>query len=82
MIRYNLLVSIKRANDYETIGGLFGDIYNGVHELTVIEKNWDFILEVITTVAELTEMDEEIILNLIIRDNCRLAAFIVLAQSA
>lgn len=38
MIRYNLLASIKWANDYETMGGLFADIYSGVQERTVIEK--------------------------------------------
>lgn len=38
MIRYNLLASIKRIHDYEIIGGLFAEIYEGVHELTVIEK--------------------------------------------
>ena len=38
MIRYNILASIKRALDYDTIGGLFGDMYLGVHELTVVEK--------------------------------------------
>ena len=33
MIRYNMLASIKRTLDYDTIGGLFGDMYLGVHEL-------------------------------------------------
>ena len=38
VIRYNILALIKRSDDYETIGGLFADIYEGVHELTVVEK--------------------------------------------
>ena len=38
MIRYNILASIKRTLDYDTIGGLFGDMYFGAHELTVVEK--------------------------------------------
>ena len=38
VIRYNILVLIKRSDDYETIGGLFADIYESVHELTVVEK--------------------------------------------
>lgn len=53
-----------------------------VHELTIIDKIWCIILEVITTVAELTSFDYEILLELIIRDNSRLAAFKILAQSA
>ena len=35
LIRYNLLASIKRTLDYDAIGGLFGNMYMGVHELTV-----------------------------------------------
>lgn len=82
MIRYNLLASIKRTHDYETIGGLFYDLYSGVHELTVIEKIWNIILEVVAIVAELTGMDDEVMIDLIIRDSKRLAAFQSLAQTA
>ena len=51
MIRYNMLASIKRTLDYDTIGGLFGDMYMGVHELTVVEKIWGIIVEVVAVVA-------------------------------
>ena len=44
IIRYNILASIKRTLDYDTIGGLFGDMYLGVHELTVVENNTLLIL--------------------------------------
>ena len=47
LIRYNILASIKRTLDYDTIGGLFGDMYLGVHELTVVEKIWAIIIEVV-----------------------------------
>ena len=47
MIRYNILALIKRTLDYNTIGGLFGDMYLGVHELTVVEKIWAIIIEVV-----------------------------------
>jgi hypothetical protein len=82
MIRYNLLAIIKRTHDYETIGGLFNDMYCGVHELTVIEKIWGIILETVAVAAELTGMDDEVMLELIIQDSKRLAAFQSLAQSA
>lgn len=82
MIRYNILAYLKRLHDYETIGGLFKDIYSGVHELTVVEKIWDIILEVVSIVAELTGMDDETMLELIIQDNRRLAAFQELAKAA
>lgn len=74
MIRYNLLASIKRSMDYETIGGLFNDIYEGVHELTVIEKIWGIILEVIAIFAEMTGADEEELMHQIIENNKRLEA--------
>lgn len=72
----------QRIHDYETIVGLFNDMYSGVHELTVIEKIWGIILEVVAVAAELTGMDDEVMLELIIQDNKRLAAFQALAQSA
>ena len=50
---------MKRADDYETIGGLFADMYEGVHELTVVEKIWDIITEVISVVAEMLTLDED-----------------------
>ena len=40
MIRYNILASTKKTFDYDTIGGLFGNMYLRVHELTVVEKIW------------------------------------------
>ena len=46
MIRYNLPASLKRSLDYETIGGLFNDVYAGVYDLTVVEKIRAIIIEV------------------------------------
>ena len=55
MIRYNLLAMIKRLLDYETIGGLFIDVYAEVGEFTVIEKIWNIILEVVIVIAKVPE---------------------------
>lgn len=82
MIRYNLLASVKRSLDYETIGGLFNDIFAGVHELTVMEKIWAIILEVVAVVAELTGADEEELMMQIIENDKRLAALRAYAQAA
>lgn len=82
MIRYNLLISVKRSLDYETIGGLFNDIFAGVHELTVMEKIWEIILEVLAVVAELTGADEEELMMQIIENDKRLTALRVYAQAA
>ena len=82
MIRYNLLSSIKRSLDYEAIGGLFGDVYAGVHELTVVEKIWAIIVEVVAIVAELTGADEEDLILQIIDNDKRLAALRAYALTA
>lgn len=82
MIRYNMLASIKRTLDYETIGGLFGDIYLGVHELTVIEKIWAIIVEVVAVVAEIMGADADELIIQIIDNDKRLAALRAYAQTA
>ena len=82
MIRYNLLASLKRSLDYETIGGLFKDMYAGVYELTVVEKIWLIIVEVVGIVAELTGADEDTLMRQLIENDKRLAALQVYAQTA
>lgn len=82
IIRYNLLASIKRTYDYDTIGGLFEDVYMGVHELTVIDKIWAIIIEVIAVVAELTGADSDELTLQILENDKRLAALRAYAQTA
>ena len=82
MIRYNLLASVKRSLDYETIGGLFKDFYQGVHELTVVEKIWAIILEVVAVFAEMTSADEDELIRQIIENDKRLQALKAYAESA
>lgn len=82
VIRYNLLASLKRTLDYDTIGGLFGKMYLGVHELTVVEKIWAIIIEVVAVVAELTGAESEDLTKQIIENDKRLAALKAYAQTA
>ena len=82
MIRYNLLASIKRSQDYETIGGIFNDFYEGVHELTVVEKIWAIILEVVAIFAEMTGADEDDLIRQIIEKDKRLEALKAYACTA
>ena len=82
VIRYNILALIKRSDDYETIGGLFADIYEGVHELTVVEKIWSIIIDVIAIVAEIFTIDENELMEQIIRYSRRLKAMQLIAQTA
>lgn len=82
MVRYNLMAYVKRSMDYETIGGLFKDIFEGVHELTVVEKIWAIILEVVAVVANLLNTDEETLMTQILEDDRRLAALRDYARTA
>ena len=82
MIRYNILASIKRTLDYDTIGGLFGDMYLGVHELTVVEKIWAIIIEVVAVVSELIDADSDELTIQIIENDKRLSALREYAQTA
>ena len=82
MIRYNMLSAIKITLDYDTIGGLFEDMYLGVHELTVVEKIWAIIIEVVAVVAELIDADSEVLTLQVINSDKRLAALRAYALTA
>ena len=58
-----MMAYIKRFHNYETIGGLFRDTYQGLREITVIDCIWEAILEVVCIVAEILECNEEAILK-------------------
>lgn len=73
---------MKRTLDYETIGGLFGDVYMGIHELTVVEKNWEIVVEVVAVVAELIGADSDELTRQIIGNDKRLAALRTYAKTA
>ena len=82
VIRFNILALIKRSDDYKTIGGMFADLDEGIHELTVGEKIWSIIIDVIAIVAEIFTIDENELMEQIIRDNRRLKAMQLIAQTA
>ena len=82
MIRYNILASIKKTLSYDTIGGLFGDMYFGVHELTVVEKIWAIIIEVVAVFSELIDADSDELTIQIIENDKRLDALREYAQTA
>ena len=57
-------------------------MYLGVYELTVAEKIWAIIIEVVAVVAELIEADSEVLTLQIINSDKRLAALRTYAQTA
>lgn len=54
----------------------------GVHELTVVEKIWAIILEVVAVVAEIIGADSEDLIMQIIENDKRLAALRAYAMTA
>ena len=72
-MQYNILSFIKRFEAYETIGGLFNQTVNGTIELSVTERIWDLILQIVTIIADLFSADEEDIIRMIANDNQKIA---------
>lgn len=56
-LQYNVLGYVKRFDSYETIGGLFAEITSGTKELSIVEKIWLLIIEVVTIIAEQVSAD-------------------------
>ena len=44
---YNLLSTARRFTDYETISGLFKDVMEDSVQLTITEKIWDMMVELV-----------------------------------
>ncbi len=57
ILQYNILGYVKRFESYETIGGLFADVTSGTKELSIVEKIWLLIIEVVTSIAEQVSAD-------------------------
>lgn len=57
MLHYNILCFMKRFDSYETIGELFGEITIGTAELTIVDRVWPLIVEVVTEIAGLITAD-------------------------
>ena len=57
-------------------------MYLGVHELTVVEKIWAIIMEVVVVVSELIGADSDELTIQIIENDKRLAALREYAQTA
>ena len=72
-IQYNLLSVIKRFNAYETIGSLFREACSGAVELTIIERIWGAVLEMVIAMATVFNLADEDIYDAIINQSEELA---------
>jgi hypothetical protein len=71
MIQYNLLSLAKRFSGYETLGELFRNTRAETIELTVAEKIWKLIVEILSEIAQFFEVDTETLMQKLISDNER-----------
>lgn len=69
MLQYNLLSVARRFTDYESLGDLFRNTKAETIQLTVAERIWQIIVEVLSTLAELFEIDTEMLMEKLIADN-------------
>jgi len=74
MIQYNILGTVKRFESYETIGGLFAEVTGETLELTVIQRIWGLILEVINVIAEFISCDPFELTENVINNNHQIKA--------
>ena len=69
MLQYNILSLAKRLLDYESLGELFKQAGVETLELTIVEKIWGYLLELLKLIADIFEIDMEQILDKIADDN-------------
>jgi hypothetical protein len=59
IIHYNIFSLAKRLVAYETLGGLFDETQKQSLELTLWQRIWQLLLEVLTLLAEAVEIDPD-----------------------
>lgn len=79
MLQYNLLSYVKRFESYETIGGLFREITAQTVELSITEKIWGLIQQLVSAIADFFSADFDEILTNIICKNKQLDAIMKVA---
>ena len=77
-MQYNLLSTARRFSDYETIGGLFGDAAKSSVELTVTERIWGMMLELVREIAECFNIKDEQIFDMLVNRSDKLSRFVEL----
>lgn len=82
VLQYNILGLVKRFDSYETIGGLFAEVTTGTAELSVVERLWALIVEVITEIAELISADYVELMEKMLSGNSHLNALFLHEYSA
>ena len=75
-MQYNLLSIAKRFSDYETIGGLFRDVVLSGQELSVTDRIWDALLELVQEIAQCFNIEDEDIFDMLVNRSDKLNHFV------
>jgi len=76
MIQYNLLSVAKRFSDYETLGELFRATQKDSLQLSIAEKIWVIIIELVSHLSEILNLDSETLMENIFSENEQLTKFL------
>lgn len=64
-----MLSVAKRFSHYETLGELFRSANAEILELTITERIWLITIEIIAQLADLFDIDTEVLMEKLIADN-------------
>lgn len=76
MLQYNILATIKRFSDYETLGELFRASQKEALKLTISEQIWQIIIELIAELSEIFNIDTETLMEKLFSENERLTKYL------
>ena len=66
VLQYNILGTVKRFTSYETIGRLFNQATDGVVQLSVTERIWGVLQQLVRIIAEAFEINDERVMDTLI----------------
>ena len=79
-MQYNILSTAKRFTDYTTIGGLFKDAVEKGQELSVTERIWKALEELVIEIAQCFNIEDDNIFNLLVNRTDKLNHFVKFYQ--
>ena len=79
-IQYNILSAVKRFTDYETIGELFRQVNLDSQELTISERIWQAILELVAAITKVFSIADEEVMDALVNESDELAHICELYQ--
>lgn len=76
MIQYNLLSVAKRFSNYETLGELFRASQKDSLQLCISEKIWVIIIELVSHLSEILNLDSEMLMESLFSENEQLTKYL------